>query len=355
MTAKRFRLNGFVDIGNDMQYKKKMRARDQNGKKNGVRLAFVCVALVFVTSSCSINRFAVRAAANALSGDGTSGAFMGDNDPDLVGDALPFVLKLYDVLIEQDPANAGLLLAAGSGYISYANAFLQTPAEMLGYEYFERAEYMRARAKNLYLRGRDMVLSGLDIRRPAFRDALADPSSPLEMMRTTDVPYLYWAAAGWVGAYSVDPFDLEIGFTVPEAGRLMARAYELDPDFNDGAISEFYISYYAGLPDGLGGSRVKARAAFERAVAATGGESAGPYVALAVGVSVPEQNIDEFRDLLASALAVDPDANPNLRLLNTLNRRRAQWLLAHEDDFFLLFDDDWEDLDDSDDWDDRDR
>lgn len=309
----------------------------QFSTKTGLLRLVVLLGIVLtVGSACSINRFVVRTAANALAGDGGADVFMSENDPDLVGEALPFVLKVYDALLAQDPTNRQLLLAAGSGYISYANAFLQTPAEMLDIGEFERAEHLRARAKNLYLRGRDMVLTGLELQRPGVRAALANPDAPLDMTRQEDVPYLYWAGAGWMGAYSTDPFDLELGLSVGGAGRLMARAFELDPGFQDGAIYEFYVSYYGALPETAGGDKDRAREFFRRAVEVTNGQSAGPYLALATTVSVAEQRHEEFVELLEAALQVDLDARPGSRLVNVLHQRRARWLLANVEEFFLL-------------------
>jgi hypothetical protein len=51
--------------------------------------------------SCSLNRMAVRAVADALTSDGGSEVFTGDDDPELVGDALPFAVKMYESLIDQ--------------------------------------------------------------------------------------------------------------------------------------------------------------------------------------------------------------------------------------------------------------
>jgi len=50
---------------------------------------------------------------------------------------------------------------------------------------------------------------------------------------------------------------------------------------------------------------------------------------------VPAQDYRQFRLLVDAALAVDLDANPELRLVNTLAQRKARWLLAHQDDLFL--------------------
>jgi predicted anti-sigma-YlaC factor YlaD len=44
----------------------------------------------------------------------------------------------------------------------YANAFLQTPATMLPETEYKKQEFTYRRAKNLYLRGRDIILDCLE-------------------------------------------------------------------------------------------------------------------------------------------------------------------------------------------------
>ncbi|HDT13544.1 MAG TPA: hypothetical protein ENO03_04220 [Candidatus Aminicenantes bacterium] len=61
-------------------------------------------------------------------------------------------------------------------------------------------------------------------------------------------------------------------------------------------------------------------------------------MALATTVSVKEQNAAEFKELLERVLAFDPDSSPATRLVNIINRRKARWLLAHIDDFFIEVD-----------------
>jgi hypothetical protein len=58
-------------------------------------------------------------------------------------------------------------------------------------------------------------------------------------------------------------------------------------------------------------------------------------VALATQVAVGEQDRAEFRRLLETALAVPVDAVPERRLANALARRKASFLLDHEEDLFL--------------------
>jgi predicted anti-sigma-YlaC factor YlaD len=304
-----------------------------------IRIALPATVLLVLLAAggCSLKRLAINSVAGMLSGTGSSTVFTGEDDPELVADALPFAMKLYEALLSQTPENAELLMTTGSLFAMYANAFVQTPAGMLPEsQYPQRLEAM-ARAKRLYLRGRDYCLKALELRHPGLRARLeqADPAA-LEKTGPEDVPYLYWSAASWMGAFSAEPFDMELLLGLSRPLALMARAYQLEEGYNKGAIDEFYISVYGALPASLGGSQEKARSHFAKAVERSGGLTAGPYVGLATAVSIPTQNVAEFRDLLGKALAVDLAASPENRLVNILSQRKARWLLEHIEDYFLL-------------------
>jgi predicted anti-sigma-YlaC factor YlaD len=58
-------------------------------------------------------------------------------------------------------------------------------------------------------------------------------------------------------------------------------------------------------------------------------------VALAEAVAVPRQDRAEFESLLKQAIALDPDAQPESRLVNLILQRRARWLLSRIDELFL--------------------
>ena len=303
-----------------------------------IRALSLLVASLF--AGCSLNQIAVNVLADTLAGDTGDGAFASDDDPELVADALPFALKLYESILLETPEHERLLLAAGSGFVSYANAFVATPASMLPFDEWDRREAMQARAKRLYLRGREYLLRGLEVRHPGFRQALFadDPAAIvpyLDRMRPADVPYLYWTGAGWVAAFSLDAFDLDLAMTVPRVERLMLRAIELDHTYQDGAIHDFLVQYYAGLPQAMGGDPAKADHHHARAVEIAGGRLASPFVSYAEAVAIPRQDVGLFVGLMERALAVDPDDHPPSRLANILTQRKARWYLENIDDFFL--------------------
>jgi predicted anti-sigma-YlaC factor YlaD len=306
------------------------------------KYAFLFLGFLPLLVSCSINTMAINAVSDALGGSGASDVFTGDSDPRLVGDALPFAIKMYESLLSQNPGHQGLLLTTGSLFIMYANVFVQGEADMLSSvdDYEERQEGMD-RAKKLYLRGTVILYSALDKKYPGFSAAKVQEGTMeayLAQCTKEDVPLLYWAVAGTLAAYSIDVFDFDLGAKIPDLAAMIARTYELDPDFNKGAIDEFYILFYASLPEVLGGNPALAEVHFNRAVEKTRRLSAGPYVSYAQAVCIPAQDYDAFKANLEKALDIDPDEDPSNRLINIISQKKAQHLLDRAYDFFTFLD-----------------
>jgi predicted anti-sigma-YlaC factor YlaD len=294
-------------------------------------------ALAF--SACSINKLAINAVSNALTAKGSSDVFTGDPDPELVADAIPFAIKMYESLLAANPDHQGLILTTGSLFVMYANAFVQGPAEFLPSLQYQEREAAMDRAKQLYLRGAGILLGGLDKKYPGFAGAGEQDLEPfLKKFKTEDVGALYWTAAGYLSAFGLDPFDSALGRRVPALLRCLERAYGLDPDFNRCALDEFYVIAYASLPETMGGSRELAETHFRRALEKSGGKLAGPYVSYAESVSIPAEDYDTFRKCLDAALAIDVDADPANRLVNIISRRKARMLLDRASDYFFLDD-----------------
>lgn len=275
--------------------------------------------------------------AGMLSGSSSADVFSTDNDPEFVGDALPFAVKLYESLLASMPGHAGLRLRTGSLYIMYASAFVQAPADMTPRRELETKEHLLDRAKNLYLRGRDILFVGLEKRNPRLRAQLKERryKEAMAPFRKEDASLLYWTAAGWVAAFAVNPFDMELGQTLPQTAAIMDRIAELEPGYGRGALDTFFVTYYGSLPAYLGGDAAKAREHFAKAQALAGSSDTSALMALATTVCVNEQNAAEFKKLLGQVLEFDPDRSPANRLVNILNQRKARWLLAHIDDFFI--------------------
>ena len=305
--------------------------------KTGYGILFACVLLL--GSGCGLlRRSAIRNIAGVFSDPPGSNVIVQDDDPELIRDALPFALKTYEALLASDPRNRNLFQVTASGFVNYANAFVHDEAKRIEILDFQRSQHLRRRATKLYLRGRNYALAGLAIDYPDFENQLRqDLQQVLDTLSQKDVPFLFWAAAGWAGAISANVNNMSLVAELPIAEAMMRRAYELDKDFDNGAIHEFFITYEGSRPEAMGGSSKRAIEHFDRVVSITGGKKASPYVSLASSVAVRNQDYKMFKDLLHKALAIDPNAVPEWRLVNILAQEKAQWLLDHSPELFLNY------------------
>jgi predicted anti-sigma-YlaC factor YlaD len=259
--------------------------------------------------------------------------FTRDDDPELIRDAVPFALKLYESLLESVPNHGPLLLSTCSSFTQYSFAFVQTEADILRFDNLDEASRLDRRALALYLRGLDYCLRAMEQRFKGIAVRLAqDPVDALRKAEKKDVELLYWTAASWGSAIALAPDrpDLLIDFPVVRA--LIDRAAALDSEWSKGAIHEMLITLES--LETLGGSREKAREHFEQALKLQEAAAPGPYVALAAGVSVGEQDRSEFEQLLDKALAIDPEKDPSTRLTTLVVQRRAKALRDHADTLF---------------------
>ncbi|MCX6538909.1 MAG: TRAP transporter TatT component family protein [Acidobacteria bacterium] len=289
-------------------------------------------ALALVHTGCSIKMMAINTLGNALA-EGSSG-FAKDDDPELVRDAVPFALKTIESLIDQSPKHKGLLTAACSGFTQYSYAFIQQEADFIEAQDLERATAMRARAKKLYLRGRDYGIRAFEVEFPGFGDQLRkNTDGVLAKLSKKHVPLLYYTAAAWAAAFAIDIADSRLSVEQTLFEKMMRRALALDETYDLGSLHDFFVSWDAGHAT-AGGSIKSAREHFERANTLAHGQRVSPFVSLAESVSVSEQNKKEFEQLLNEALAIDISLAPEQKLVNVIAQRRAKWLLSRINELF---------------------
>lgn len=261
--------------------------------------------------------------------------YLSEEDPELVRDSLPFLLKTIESIIEADPERQDVLLFANTGFVLYANAFLQADAAIAEWDDYDLALELNERARRMYLRARDYGLRNVEVAHPGITARLqSDPEAAVGVFEPEDVESLYYLGGAWMLAISLGLDRPALIADMPAARALLDRALELDEAFERGALHSAFVTLES-VGEALGGSYARAREHFARAVELSDGQDAGPYVALATGVSVAQENREEFRDLLETALAIDPDEAPDNRLLNLIAQKRARVLLDHIDDLFF--------------------
>ena len=290
------------------------------------------VGVALLSGGCSLRSMAVNAIVPTLA---NPDVYRSEEDPELVRDALPFLLMTIESILDTSPQQDQALVFACTGFTLYANAFIQLDADLAEWDDYALALRLRDRTWRLYVRARDYCLRSLELKYAGITEGLRqDPEAAVAVTDVEDVEVLFLLSAAWGLAISNALDQPALVADLQTVRELLARALELDEDYDRGSLHSALITIEA-LPDYLGGSPERAREHFNRAVDLSGGLDAAPYVAFAVGVSMPAADRVEFQQLLEQALAIDPNEDTSLRLLNLVSQKRAQMLLDHIDDLFF--------------------
>lgn len=291
------------------------------------------LALAALTLTGCIKSMAVNAIGDALSEPG--GAFGRDDDPEFICESSPFGLKTIESLIESAPEHVGLHTAATRGFVQYGFACLQTPADHIEDDDFARAKHLRARAQKMYRRAVRYGIAGLNLELEVKDPKAKIRNAPDKTLAEFDDEYidlLYWTALAYGAGVGLDKDDVELAADLGLVEPLMRRVQQLDPDYEEGAIHDFFMTWESSKP---GGDQQKVDEHYQQAIAASKGERLSPHVSYAEGPLVQRQDRDAFTALLNKVLAYDLDDAPRHRLVNTLAQQRAAWLLERTDDLFL--------------------
>ena len=313
---------------------------------------------------------------------------MGETDSILMGDMMPVALKAVEILHHASPKTKPIHELTASLYVMYANAFVQHKADLMESSDFELQYSEKMRAKMHYLRGRDYSLSYFDRKYKNFSKNLLSKDPELEQLalkklKVKDVPAAYWLGAAFLGAFSLDPLDVEMLSGVNAALAVLERAAELDPAYNKGAIWDVLVAFYAGAPAEFGGNIQKAVYSFLKEVEYSKGETTSLYMTYAqvfcknnidlssyawdcpvtieeLGWKFPEIPRDEFLESIGMGvnenalwplppgihgfdwaldvvLQLDVNKDPSSRFMTVLAKEKAQFLKDHREDYFIIW------------------
>ena len=293
-------------------------------------LVLALAASLGTSAACGmIKHKAMGMVADSLSAGGDT--FTRDDDPDLVGAALPTLLKVYESLLDSDPKNPKLLTATCAAFTQYAYGWVEADSEAAEFASHEEGKRLQGRALRLLLRAKGYCVRALEVRFPGISKILIqDPKPAIAKASGKDLDTLYWTAASWGLAISL---QTDLAIDLPSVRALAERALAIDETWNHGALHEILITLDS-QSQAVGGNEARAREHFARAVELQKGLSPGPYFSLAMGVSVANQNREEFQKLMNQALAIDPEKDPGNRLVILLAQKRARVQLDHIDTLF---------------------
>ena len=173
---------------------------------NGPGKTAVMLVMLVTVLGCSVKRLAVNKVGDALSQGGST--YESDDDIELVGDALPFSLKLIESLLAESPRHLGMLETACKGFATYSYIYVQHEADLAADQDLELARRLRERSRRLYLRGGRYGLRGLEVAYPGITDELqADPARAVSVVQEKHLSLLYWNAVALGLAISVSKDD----------------------------------------------------------------------------------------------------------------------------------------------------
>lgn len=290
-------------------------------------------ALLLLSCAGCLKQIALGSVADSLSASGNG--YARDDDPELVRDSIPVIIKLMEQIHEALPKHEALTVALTRTTTSYGVAFIAEDADRVEDKDVQAGKVLRARAKRMFLRARGYGLDAMDQAIPGARAILLGTDRDKRAMllqRTTkkDVPALYWLGAAWGSAIANAKDDMQLVGDLPIVASLMKRALALDESWDEGAIHEFFITYDAAQGEG----KAAAKKHFERALELSHNKKLAPYVTYAEAVCVDAQDKKEFVRLLDKVLAFDVDSDLDHRLVNILAQRRARWLMSRIADLF---------------------
>ena len=249
------------------------------------------------STACSPATMGMNRMASALSA--TAAAYGRDDDPEFVRSGAPSTLKMVEMMLDTQSRRTPACCSP------HAVASRSIPTHFCRSTARSSPPPMRARVGRtpraggrMYWPGTSGTASASSGRagRPCARRSSATRRACLPRFRPQrrlTCRHSSGPAAAWAGELSIASQSAAADRRGGHVRALFTRALALDEGWGDGTIHEAMIAV-EGLPAIVGGSPVRAREHFERAVALSGGQSAFAYVTLATSVSAPAKDRAEY-------------------------------------------------------------
>ncbi len=286
-----------------------------------IRLLTVLAGIVVCAGGClPPKKLTVLSTAVML--EDISRACARQSDLRVIREGMPAYLLLMDGMAEAWPENEHVLLAAAQGYASFAAAFVVDDDK-------DYASMLTARAKQY-------AFKALKLRGFKTLDAksLDEFKTDLARMRKRDMPFLFWSASCWGNWISLNLDSMAALAELPRVEAMMRRCLDLEPGFYYGGPHLFMGIWYASQPKIAGGNLDLARDHFFKAREFGKGHFLMTDVYFAQHVARRAFDQDLFVATLKKVLDTPADIQPELTLLNTIARRRAEKMLARVEDYF---------------------
>ena len=186
----------------------------------------------------------------------------------------------------------------------------------------------------LFLEAKDDLINILLDKYPDFQMYLENKTDL--NFKAGDISDLYWLAVAYGGCIYTsrgNPFEL---VNIPKMNHLIRDCLRLDPDWRNGALYSMMMSVTntrSDLSEQMHRDTLKYY--FDKVVLLSDSMNASSYVSYAESVHKKYQEKKEFKSLLEYVLDMEVYPNTQYELTNLIAKRRAKWLLARSDEYFV--------------------
>jgi hypothetical protein len=299
-------------------------------------LAAVCALSL---SGCNINKIVADGTGDLLEeGAPALDAYW---DYDIAGIGIASAIIQLETFRSVSPDNEKLAMNLAKAYVGYTQGWVEGQYEtafMTGD--FDKADRLRARARHLYLRARNLALHAMRVRDEGIDEAIksvdqtALPKYLVEnYVAKEDAGPIFWTGLAWGAAINMSLDQPDLIADLPIIKPFIERARDLDDLYFNGAAYVALGTIEASFPPALGGDPEKGKEWFERGLERTERKNNLLQVMYARIYAVNTRNQALFFKLLNEVIEA-PDAGDAYRLANKVARVRAERYLTHAKDLF---------------------
>ncbi len=301
----------------------------------GVAAGMAAPLAVLLSLGCDTTRLAANTTAGVF--ERAAPAFEEYWDYRTAGDALPASILQLEGIGRVVPENDAILMQLMKSYVAYGYGWIEDAAEdfQLAGD-LEAAEAERVRARQMYLRARDIGKHAIALDHEGLEAAMGQGLEAFEAYLdrefedADEAPVLFWTGYAWGSYINLSLDDISAVSDLGYAKALVARSVELDPTYYGSSGLTFLA---VATSQELNGNLDEARQLFDRALEQTERRNLIVQVNMARYYAVRTQDRELYLSLLQEVLDAG-NVNPEARLNNEIAKRRAKRYVEEADQRF---------------------
>lgn len=304
-----------------------------------LRTGLLAAACALSLSACNINKIVADGTGDLL--EEGSPALDGFWDYEIAGYGVASAIIQLETFHHVSKDNEKLAMVLAKAYVGYAQGWVENEYEAAFQAGdFDKADRLRQRARNLYLRARNLGLHAMRVRDDGIDEvikAVDETTLPKYLadnyVDKIDAAPIFWTGLAWGAAINMSLDQPDLIADLPLVKPFIERARELDDMYFNGAAYIALGTIEASFPPALGGDPEKGKDWFERGLERTERKNHLLQVMYARSYCVNTRNTELFFKLLNEVIEAG-DAGDAFRLSNKVARLRAERYLAHAKELF---------------------